>query len=127
MTNKTANYSAELTAALKAGYAACDSDESRKAFVEAFAAEHGKKAASVRAKLVREGVYQKAETPRKRSMQKAEIVEKIAKAIDCDSEILGSLEKATTKALRLVLIALPKSSAEDFPEDNQPDPEDVTA
>ena len=108
MTNKTQNYSPELTATLKAGYAACDSDESRKDFIETFAAEHGKKPASVRAKLVREGVYQKAETPRKRSMQKAEIVQRIADAIGCDSEKLDSLEKATAKALRMVLNAIPQ-------------------
>lgn len=109
MTTKTVNYTPEQTAEIVAGYTAAEGDESRKAFIEEYAAKHGRKVSSVRAKLVREGVYQKAETPRKRSATKDEIVSAIAERIGANPDILGSLEKATAKALKLVLAALPEN------------------
>jgi len=108
MSTKNTNYTPEMTATLKAGYAACDSDESRKDFIQQFADEYGKKPASIRAKLVREGVYVKAETPRKRSATKSELVEAIAARVGADSEKLDSLAKATVKALEIVLRNLPQ-------------------
>jgi O-methyltransferase involved in polyketide biosynthesis len=116
MTIKNVNYTPEQTAAIVAGYRACDSDESRKAFVEAYAAEHGRKASSVRAKLVREGVYIKPERTAKRSAKKADMVAAIAARTGANPELVDSLEKATAKALSLVLAALPEIEDEEISE-----------
>lgn len=99
-TEKVENYSAEMTEALKAGYLAGET-------VEALAAKVGKTARSVIAKLSREGVYKaKEKVAGKRDMLKAEMVAEISKEIGVSEEVLESLEKATSTALRKVLEAL---------------------
>jgi hypothetical protein len=97
---KVANYSEAQTERLKAGYAAGEA-------VEALAAELGKTARSVIAKLSKEGVYKaKAKEAGKREMLKAEMVAEIAKLVGASEEQIESLEKATGPALMFVLKAL---------------------
>lgn len=101
MTEKTVNYSPEATVKLVAGYTV----EGKT--VEALAAEFGKTARSVIAKLAKEGVYKaKEKTNGKREMLKAEMVAEISKEIGVSEEVLESLEKATGPALMAVLRAL---------------------
>lgn len=109
MGTKTVNYTPEMTAELTEGYQACETDEGRQAFVEGFAAKHGKKVSSVRAKLVREGTYVKPERTAKRSATKAELVAAIAARTGANPDVIGSLEKATAKALRVIRDALPEN------------------
>jgi hypothetical protein len=97
---KVANYTPEVTEALKARYVAGEA-------VEALATEYGKTVRSVIAKLSKEGVYKaKAKEAGKREMLKAEMVAEISKEIGVSEEILESLEKATGPALMAVLKAL---------------------
>ena len=97
---KVANYSAEQTERLKAGYLAGET-------VEALASELGKTVRSVVAKLSREGVYKaKEKVAGKREMKKSEMVAKIAELTGATEEQLESLEKATGPALMAVLKAL---------------------
>ena len=103
---KTVNYTEAQTVQLVAAYDAADSDESRAAVVASFAEAFEKKPASIRAKLVREGVYQKPEASRKRTAKKADMVQRIATLTGADSEKLDSLEKATANALKVVIAAL---------------------
>ena len=102
---KTVNYSASMTEALTDAYSVCENDAARKACILTFADDFGKTPASIRQKLVREGVYQKNEKTTKagtRVESKADIVADIARALGVDSDIVGSLEKATKGALNLV-------------------------
>ena len=103
-TEKTVNYTEEMTKELVAAYVAAPTEVTVKTFAEKF----GRTARSIVAKLAREGVYKaKAkETAGKRDMLKAEMVEKIADALGEPVEKLESLEKATGAALKLVLGAL---------------------
>lgn len=114
MTEKTknVNYTPEQTTQLVAAYNAADSDESRAAVVTSFAEAFEKKPASIRAKLVREGVYQKPAASRKRTAKKADMVQRIAKLAGTDSEKLDSLEKATANALKVVIAALETHESE---------------
>lgn len=99
-TVKVANYTPEMTEALKAGYAEGKG-------VEALATEFGKTVRSVVAKLAKEGVYKaKDKTAGKREMLKSEMVAEISKEIGVSEEVLESLEKATGTALMAVLKAL---------------------
>ncbi len=105
MGTKTLNYTADQTAALVEAYQAATDDESRKAVVIQFADELGKSAASVRQKLVREGVYVKPEYKTKtgkRPESKAAIVADIARTLGTTQETIESLEKATKPVLELL-------------------------
>ena len=97
---KVVNYTPEATATIVEGYKAGKT-------VEALAAEVGKTARSVVAKLSKEGVYKaKAKEVGKREMLKAEMVAAISAEIGVSEEVLESLEKATGPALMQVLKAL---------------------
>jgi len=100
---KVANYTPEQTSALVAAYVASPTQET----VETLAAQLGKTARSIVAKLSKEGVYvSKAKEAGKREMLKAEMVAKIAKLVGKNEEQVESLEKATGPALMAVLQAL---------------------
>lgn len=107
MTEKQVNYSPELTAIIVAAYTAegVDTDTDRKAVLETLSAEHGKSVKSLRAKLVREGVYVK-QTYKAKTGGKAEtkdaIVQSIAKILGVTEAQLGGLENATKPALELI-------------------------
>ena len=96
-TEKTVNYTEEMTKELVAAYVAAPTEDTVKAFAEKF----GRTARSIVAKLARENVYKaKAkETAGKREMLKSEMVDKIAEALGEPAEKLESLEKATAPAL----------------------------
>ena len=112
MADKAPNYSDEMVAEMVDRYTAANSDDWRSRVVAELAAEFGKTPASIRAKLVREGVYV-AKTRTNKSggaiEKKADIVNEIAEAIHVSAEILESLEKATKKALGLVRDAVTSS------------------
>ena len=102
---KVVNYTAEQTSALVAAYVAAP----EKATVEAMAAKFGKTTKSVVAKLVREGVYKKAERKAKDGspvVHKNELVQKIADEIGVTSDKLDGLEAAPKNALKLILASL---------------------
>jgi hypothetical protein len=100
MTEKTVNYTPEMTATLVEGFKAGES-------VEVLATKVGRTVRSVIAKLSKEGVYKgKEKTAGKREMLKAEMVAAISTEIGVAEEVLESLEKATGPALMAVLKAL---------------------
>ena len=131
-TGKTVNYTDAMTTELVAGYSDCDSDETRKETVSNFAVKFGKirnrffsclvrketvsnfavkfgkNEKSIRAKLVREGVYQKPAYVSKAGAKverKSDIVQGIAAALGVTEAQLGGLEKATKPALELIRAA----------------------
>ena len=108
MTDKTVNYTDEAVARLHEVYDGDATDEVKRAQVAQLAEELGKSEGSVRAKLVREGIYvpyAKVEKAGPR-VTKAQLVTAIAVELDVDEDVVGSLEKATKVALGKVLIAL---------------------
>ena len=104
-TVKVVNYTPEQTAKLRAVYAANPNKDT----VATLAVEMGKTTKSIVAKLVREGVYKKAEKTAKDGtpvVHKNDLVEKIAKEIGVESDKLDGLEAAPKNALKLILSAL---------------------
>lgn len=102
---KVVNYTPEQTARLIADYTANPSKDTVAALATAF----GKTTKSVVAKLVREGVYKKAEKVAKDGspvVHKNELVQKIADEIGVTSDKLDGLEAAPKNALKLILSAL---------------------
>ena len=106
MVDKAVNYTAEQTDALVKAYKEAEGQEGRQAVVEQFAENFGKSVASIRAKLVAEGVYVKAERARKRVARKSELVTALAETLGLDEDVIGSLEKATSTALVKVIGAV---------------------
>lgn len=107
-TAKVENYTAEQTAAMVAAYVAVPTAETVKAFAEKF----GKTAASVRMKLVREGVYKKAEYETKageKPTPKADLADAIGKVLKLKEPDVTSLEKASKAALKAIWSALANS------------------
>jgi electron transfer flavoprotein alpha subunit len=102
---KVVNYTAEQTARLIADYTANPTKET----VATLATALGKTTKSVVAKLVREGVYKKAEKVAKDGspvVNKNILVEKIAAEIGVTSDKLDGLEAAPKNALKLILASL---------------------
>lgn len=102
---KVVNYTPEQTARLIADYTANPTKDTVAALATAF----GKTTKSVVAKLVREGVYKKAEKVAKDGtpvVHKNELVQKIADEIGVTSDKLDGLEAAPKNALKLILSAL---------------------
>lgn len=107
-TEKTPNFSAEQTVELVNAYKLADSTESRKGVVSAYAAKFGKSEASIRMKLVREGVYVKPEATTKTGepvIDKEKLADEIAAFIpdNLDEASISSLAKANKKALKAIL------------------------
>lgn len=97
---KVMNYTAEMTAKAVEMYTAGEA-------VEAIATALGRTTRSVIAKLSREGVYKsKAEAKAEKRVTKADLVAKIAEAVEVEPAKLESLEKATHEALELVAKAI---------------------
>ena len=99
---KVENYSAELTAQIKAQYV-------EGMPVDEIAKIAGKTPRSIVAKLSRENVWVKKTYKAKDGSDvetKAVLVEKIAKALGVSSDVVGSLEAGTKAALKLVYSAL---------------------
>ncbi len=97
---KAVNYTAEQTAEIVARYNAGET-------VETIADAFGKTVRSIVAKLSREKVYvAKAKAKGEARVKKEALIAQIAEAIGADEAELDSLEKATAKALQLVLNAV---------------------
>jgi hypothetical protein len=112
--SKTVNYTDAQVAELTAAYGACESDSERTECVAEYAEAFGKTPASIRAKLVREGVYvAKADTAKNGAarVKKDSLVEQIASVMGVTSEALPGLEKAGKVTLRKVLAALETAKA----------------
>lgn len=102
---KNVNYTEAQAKELADAYSDCDSDETRAECVENFSQKFGKNVKSIRAKLVREGVYVKkayVSKTGKKAETKDRIVEAIAGAMGVSSERLNGLEKATKPTLELI-------------------------
>lgn len=108
MTDKAPNYSDEAVARLNEVYDGSADEATRKEQVAALAEELGKSAASIRAKLTREGLYvPMAKAPAgKASIRKSALVTAIANAVGVDEDVIGSLEKATKVTLAIILKAV---------------------
>ena len=107
--SKQVTYTEDQTVQLVAAYKDAETDAERKDVVETFATAFGKTPNSIRAKLSREGVYQKPAKVTKSGkaiVKKAELVEQIADKLGVSSEVVESLEKATKVALEKVLAHL---------------------
>lgn len=97
---KNVNYTPEMTATIVADY-------KNGVAVEAIATATGKTVRSIVAKLSREGVYTaKAVTAKKDGVTKADLVARVAELTGADEDVVGSLEKATSVALKAVIAAL---------------------
>ena len=116
MAEKTPNYTDAQTAELVAAYVAAENEEQRNEVVEGYAELFSKTKPSIRAKLVREGVYVKKAYKSKTGAKpetKEEIVSDIARAMGVDADAkLGGLEKATKGALKLIRQTLLIAQAE---------------
>lgn len=113
---KVVNFTAEQTVELVNAYKLADSTESRKNVVSTYAAKFGKSEASIRMKLVREGVYQKAEATTKTGepvIDKEKLADEIATFIpeSLDEASVSSLAKANKKALKAILKTVSELSA----------------
>lgn len=107
MTDKTPNYTEEMVARLHEVYDGDADVETRDEQIAQLADELGKSAASIRAKLTREGVYvPKGKVAGKASIKKADLVAEIAGKLGVLEDVVGSLEKATKKSLELINNAL---------------------
>jgi hypothetical protein len=111
MSEKTPNYTETQVSTLVAAYTAetVTNDAERAAVVATTAVEFAKSPASIRAKLVREGVYVKKTYKTKaggESVSKAVMVERVASAMGVASDTIGSLEKATKTTIAAVLKAV---------------------
>jgi hypothetical protein len=98
------NYTPEQTVEMVSAYVANPTKET----VELFATKFNKSVASIRAKLVKEGVYKKAEYVSKAGetpVDKENLVDLIAKFIPevSDEANLSSLAKANKKVLKAIL------------------------
>ena len=108
-TSKAQTYTADQVSKMVADYTAAQTDEDRAEVVESLHAEFGKSVASIRSKLVREGVYVRKERKAKDGsavISKADLVQQIADAMGEDAEVIESLEKATKVTLQKVLAAV---------------------
>jgi len=98
-----ANYSEEMVSRLHEVYKPEDSEEHREEQLQALSDELGKGVKSIRAKLVREGLYVKKEyktKDNKKAETKETIVGQIADALSVDADTsLSGLEKATKNCL----------------------------
>lgn len=102
MNDKTVNYTEEMTNELVGAYTQAASNDERNEVVTEMAEKFGKTVASIRAKLVREKVYVKAEATKGRGVLKDELVAAIATLTNSDEELMDSLAKATKEALTIV-------------------------
>ena len=100
MTEKTVNYTPDLTKELVDRYVAGET-------VEALAEALGKTTRSVVAKLSREGVYKaKTKTSGVARVKKADLVDKLADACGVAPEVFESLEKANHDVLEALVAKL---------------------
>jgi hypothetical protein len=101
----------QVVAEMVASYTEAETDEARAEVVKDLAEKLGKTVQSVRAKLVREGVYKAKERKTKTGepvVSKEKLVQEIEKAMGLEVGDLESLEKATKRVLKLVLDAVRK-------------------
>lgn len=106
---KAVNYTPEQTRELVSAYEAAETNEARGEVVAAFSETLGKSVASIRQKLVREGVYQKKEYVSKNGAKpeaKEAIVDAIAKSLGVEAEVADSLAKANKTILLKIREAL---------------------
>lgn len=109
MTEKTVNYTPEMTAEMVKAYKAETSQEGRLAVVEAMAEKFGKSVRSVVAKLSREGVYVAKQYQTKngsKPVRKEQLVEDIADVFNISMDKVEGLEKAPKRALEAILNAV---------------------
>ena len=100
MTEKTVNYTPDLTKELVDRYVAGET-------VEALAEALGKSTRSIVAKLSREGVYKsKAKTSGVARVKKADLVDRLAAACGVAPEVFESLEKANHDVLEALVAKL---------------------
>lgn len=116
MTDKKVNYTKQQTAELTEAYSSADSEQTRENVIEHYSQALNKTVRSIRQKLVREGIYIKKERTTKSGQpieRKAEIVNSIADLVGVQSDVIGSLEKSTAVALRILRDALVEQGTSD--------------
>ena len=122
MAEKNVNYTPELTEVIVARYQEGQTDEQRDAILADLSEETGKTVKSLRAKLVREGVYVKKTYKSKTGGSpetKEKIVEDIARTMGVDADTtLSGLEKATKNCLMFLRKTLLIAQSELLNEDN---------
>lgn len=105
MPEKNVNYTDEMTTDIVEAYNDAETDAERETVVQELAEKHGRTVRSIRAKLVREGVYI-AKTYKNKNGKKPEtkedIVTAIAKVMNVTVDALNGLEKATKPTLNLL-------------------------
>ena len=104
------NYTDAMVTAMHTVYSDAENDATRKEAVEAFSNDFGLNVASIRAKLVRMGIYIKPEAKTKdgsKITRKSDLVSEIAVLMNVDEDLIGSLEKATKFSLEKLIENLP--------------------
>ena len=107
--SKTINYTPEQTVELVSAYEGATDKDSRNEVIVAYANALGKSIASIRQKLVREGVYVKNTYKAKDGsdvVSKEKIAAQIASKLGVSEEQAESLTKANKRILQTVLEAL---------------------
>ncbi len=105
MTEKNVNYPPAMTLKIVAAYKKGKTEEEREDILETLSIQHGKGVKSLRAKLVREGVYIKKEYKTKagdKPETKENIVKGLASLLGVAAKELAGLDKATKKTLDLL-------------------------
>jgi len=103
------NYTESQEQEMALVYGASNTDAERLESMNEFVSKFGKKLASVRQKLVRMGIYIKPEKTTKtgaKIVRKNELVEQLAKLTESPESDVESMEKATKKALEIVIKTL---------------------
>lgn len=106
MTTKNPTYTDDQVSKMVEVYTDASNDTDRTEVVQTLAQEFSKSVASIRSKLVREGVYVAKTRVSKTGapvINKADIVNQIADEIGVDAETFESLEKATKPVLTKLL------------------------
>jgi len=108
---KEVNYTDEVVEDIVKEYVHANTDEDRKEVVTAMSAKYGKTEPSIRAKLVREGVYvavsRKSKLTGSKPRTKAELVHELEVLMGKQEGELETLEKAS----KLVILAILKQVA----------------
>lgn len=111
---KVVNYTPEMEARIREVYNGEATEAERKAQVAELAEEFGKKNSSVIGKMVRMGIYVPMSVKKANAGEsKSDLVGEIANFIGVDSDLIGSLEKATKVALVKVRDALAEAEKEE--------------
>jgi len=101
--SKDTNYTDEVATAMVEAYQTCETQEARDQVVTDLAKNLNRNVASIRAKLVREGVYISKTVAKTPAVTKADLVGQIADEVGVTADLFDSLEKANKNVLERIV------------------------